>query len=455
MDIRQKITFQFAAIVALLFMVSLMVIYLSFYSFRKDEFRSRLATKARSIAQIIAETDRLDQNLLTRLEINNPTSLPRESVRVFDAEGRQLLVTGAPDSLNIDSILLQKISNSGELFYTDSPYEVYGFHYKGSLEEVTVICGAIDIFGLRKLKKLRLILFSVFMASIVLVYFLGRFFAARALAPIARVISQVDEMDINTLDSRVVAGSDNDEIAKLAATFNHLLERLEGAIQLQKDFISNASHELRTPLTVITGQLEVALLKDRSGEEYKASMQSVLEEIKRLNILTNRLLILSRAGKSVTVESFEAVRIDELLWLARSEVLSEHTAYSIAISFDESISGEDQLNISGNKQLLTSAFTNLIENGCKYSPDNSVEVTLRVGGKELLLYFRDKGIGIPGDELDHIFQPFYRGSNVENQSGYGIGLSLVERITLLHRGSIRVNSKTGKGSEFILSLPLM
>lgn len=455
MEIRQKLTYQFAASVALFLMVSMLVIYFSFYSFRKDEFKDRLMIKARSVAQIIAETDRLDQNLLKRLELNNPTSLPRESVIVYDVDGQTLYVNGAYDSLKAGPDIILKIKESGELFYTQSPYEVYGFHYIGKREEVTVVCGAIDIFGLRKLRKLRLILFSVYMVSIIFVYLLGRIFAARALAPIAQVIKQVDEMDINNLDSRVLAGSGSDEITKLAATFNHLLERLEGAIQLQKDFISNASHELRTPLTVITGQLEVSLLKDRPGSEYKTSMISVLEEIKRLNSLTNKLLILSRAGKTVTIESFDTVRIDEVLWLSRSEVMTEHPGFTIAISFDDTISGEDQLNIYGNKQLLTSAFSNLIENGCKYSSDHSIDIRLLVKDDELQIKFIDKGIGIPEEDTEFIFQPFFRGSNVEDNPGHGIGLSLVERITLLHRGSIVVHSKPGEGSSFILNLPLL
>jgi signal transduction histidine kinase len=313
-----------------------------------------------------------------------------------------------------------------------------------------------NAFSPEELRERQIILLVVaFITGVLLVWILGKKIAGMALKPLSDVMDQVNELDISTITSRVPDGSGKDEVAHLAATFNRLLDRLESAIQLQKDFIANSSHELRTPLTVITGQLDVTLLKDRSKEEYKAALVSVREEISRLNNLTNKLLILSRAGTDFHVEQFQEIRVDEILWKARAEVIKRDVDYVVNISFDESISGEQHFSVSGNSQLLKTAFINVIENGCKYSDTHETEIRLVVSENDLVVIFSDSGIGIPEEELNLIFQPFYRGSNVQDNSGHGIGLSLVEQIISIHQGTIGVGSVPGEGTEFKITLPLI
>jgi signal transduction histidine kinase len=454
MNIHQKITCQFTAIVAVLMLCVLLIIYILFSSLRHEEFGQRLASKAKSIGQLIAQTENIDPALLEKIEKNNPTSLPKEKVIVFNASGKIIFKSGNYKSITITDSLLQKIKDEQEIRYKQAPYEIFAFYYNGAKEHVIVICAATDVFGLRELKNLGIILTTVFLVGLILVYYLGRLFAAKALAPISQVVEQVNEIDISNMSTRVRTVNEKDEIGTLSETFNKMLDRLESSFKIQKDFITNSSHELRTPLTAITGQLEVTLLQERSIEEYKDAILSVLEDIKKLNQLANRLLTLSRAGSDFTADGFNTQRIDDILWKARSEILKRHKKYIIGIHFDESINDEHHLNVDGNEQLLQTAFMNLIENGCKYSPDHKTDIFLTSYGNYIEINFKDNGIGIPEHELNLVFQPFYRAENVKKNRGHGIGLSLVDKIITLHNGSIKVVSRLKKGSEFRLKFPL-
>ncbi|MGD2035923.1 MAG: HAMP domain-containing sensor histidine kinase [Bacteroidales bacterium] len=454
MEIRQKITCQFTAIVAVLMLITILTIYFSFSGFRKEEFFNRLANKAKSVGQLIDEVDHFDAGLILRVERNIPTSLPRERIIVYNDSNETVFASDGSVADDYHDELIREIRLKKELKFNRQSFEVYGIHYTGSNENLVVICAAVDVFGLNKLKTLRIILIFVFVFSLVVVYFAGRLFAAKALKPISEVVEQVNTISISNLNSRISLGSGKDEIAQLSETFNNMLDRLETAFRTRKDFITNSSHELRTPLTVITGQLEVTLLKERKADEYKTALISVLEDIKNLNQLANRLLILSRVENDFSEKEFNPVRIDDILWRSRAEILKHFGKYTVNIQFDKSIEEEDHFKIAGNDQLLKTAFSNLIENGCKYSADHAINVSLMVDKDNIHVIFKDKGIGIPEEEIDHIFQPFYRAKNVKRNKGHGIGLSLVQKIIHLHNGTIDVKSQLKKGTEFTISLPL-
>ncbi|MFW5656251.1 MAG: sensor histidine kinase [Bacteroidota bacterium] len=302
--------------------------------------------------------------------------------------------------------------------------------------------------------ELIMVFLVLFIINVVLIIAFSFYFTRKTLHPVSRLVEQMNEVDINNLGIRIVSENKDGELAQLANTFNTMLDRLESAFLLQKSFVSSSSHELRTPLTVITGQLEVALMQNRSNEEYRTTLVSVLEDIKNLNQLANKLLVLSRAGNEITNESFDTIRIDEILWRSRAEILKVHPEYDVIIHFDDTIFAEQHFNITGSPQLLSTAFINLIENGCKYSKSHKSRILLGVDEHHLRISFEDEGIGIPPEEIDNVFQPFYRASNAPPVKGHGIGLSLVKRIVTLHQGTIHVSSELNEGSAFMLAFPL-
>ncbi len=221
----------------------------------------------------------------------------------------------------VNKDLLDRIRLEDEVRFRQGDYEVLGFLFKGRYDRFAVVAAATDVNGENKLSNLRTILLIVFAMSMVVISVSGWFFAGKALQPISKVVRQVDGITINRLDLRVDEGNGKDEIAQLARTFNSMLSRLEGAFTVQKNFIANASHELRTPLTAITGQLEVTLMSARSNAEYASVAASVLEDIRTLNNLANRLLLLAQTGTGEGDAKRDKVRIDELLWQTRDELL--------------------------------------------------------------------------------------------------------------------------------------
>jgi signal transduction histidine kinase len=452
MEIRKKLSYQFIGIVALILLIASLTIYISFSGTRRDDFFDRLGSKATMVAQMLIEFDEINAELLKRIESNNPLSLPNEKIIIYDYENQVLYSSDDNGLLDISSESIDQVRLKGETRMKQGPYEVLGQFYTSKYERFVVFAAATDIFGLKKLKLLRFILLMVFFFSLVIAFFSGRIFATRALRPISDITSQAEAIGISNLDARVTEGDGNDEITKLAQTFNRMLDRLELAFKTQKNFIANASHELRTPLTVITGQLEVILMKARSNEQYRDTILSLLDDIKNLNQISNRLLMLAQASSDFPETGFAPVRIDDTVWQARNEVLKRHPNFRVPVHFSEEIDNEQILTVNGNELLLRTALVNLIDNGCKYSKDHTVEVHFQCTDQSVEIRFSDRGIGIPKGEIDLIFEPFYRARNAIGIKGHGIGLSLVERIIRLHGGEITVSSEENRGTDISIRL---
>ena len=199
--------------------------------------------------------------LLMKIESNNPLSLPNEKIIIYDYNDNVVYNTDNDQLLTISSELLAEVRLKEEVRLKQKSYEIVGLFYTGKFDRYVVFAAATDIYGLGKLKRLRVILIIVFIISLFIVYISGKIFVSRALTPISNIMKQVSAIGVSNLDARISEGNGKDELSQLAQTFNNMLERLETAFKTQKYFIANASHELRTPLTVITGHLEVILMK--------------------------------------------------------------------------------------------------------------------------------------------------------------------------------------------------
>ena len=376
MEIRKKLLYQFIGIVAMILLLSSISVYISFSGGRKEEFYSRLGSKAKMVAQMLIDIDEIDAELLKRIERNNPVSLPKEIIIIYDYQDKIVYSTDDDQLLSIAPELITTVRLKEEIRSKQASYEILGQFYAGKYDRYVVFAAATDIYGLGKLKRLRVILLIVFIISLFIVFISGMIFVSRALTPISNIMFQVEAIGVSNLDIRISEGNGIDELARLAHTFNRMLDRIESAFKTQKDFIANASHELRTPLTVITGHLEVILMNARTNEEYRKTIISVLGNIKNLNHISNRLLQLAQASSEFSEVDFNLVRIDEILWEARKDVLKINDNYQITINFSESIDDEFKLKVMGNEQLLRTAISNLIDNGCKYSDDNTTEISV-------------------------------------------------------------------------------
>jgi signal transduction histidine kinase len=195
------------------------------------------------------------------------------------------------------------------------------------------------------------------------------------------------------------------------------------------------------------------MMKDRPSYEYKSALGSILEDIKSLVDLSNRLLLIARTSAEGPVNFNKKLRIDEILWQAQDEITRFNPDFHINISIDNSLTDSDQMIVVGDEYLLKVAVSNIIDNACKYSQDHSVDIKFSHIEKMIEVVFEDRGIGISGEDLQKIFEPFYRGANAIPISGSGIGLPLVNQIIKNHNGIIRISSQSGKGTCVTVSLP--
>jgi signal transduction histidine kinase len=246
-----------------------------------------------------------------------------------------------------------------------------------------------------------------------------------------------------------------DEIGRLVMTFNNLLDRIHHAFELQKNFISNVSHELKNPISAIVSQIQVVLEnKNRSTEEYQQTLQSVLNDTHELAETTDNLLQLARLRtEEHQIPKFESVRLDDIILLSREKLLRNHTEYRIMFDIEGLPDSENDLCVMGNDMLLRSAFVNLMDNCCKYSPDKSAYVkVIIIENKQKYVEIGDHGEGIAADDIPLLFQPFYRNPKHKHIKGTGIGLSLVDSICKLHNITLQVISKKGEGTTFRLTM---
>lgn len=451
--IRTRLSLQFTYIVTFILILFSFIIYYFSSSYREAEFYSRLEKKALTTAKLLIHVKEVDYNLMKIIDRNTINAINNETVMIFDNTAKEIYNSSDLEEIPVSKSLISKIRQAGNIRFHEGEKEVIGLLYVDNNIPYVILASALDSYGLQKLSNLKWIIIVGFFISIGMTIYLSKIYATRALKPMSDVVRQVDKINIANMNVRVNEGNGTDEIAQLAITFNKMLTRLESAFQMQRSFVSNASHELRTPLTSITGQIEVSLMKSRTQEEYKATLESVLEDIKNLNAISNGLLDLAKASSDISAVALHALRIDEILWQTRAELMQRNKNYNISINFSHHIEDEKQLMVLGNDHLLKTAIANLMDNACKFSTNKSVEVLLSVKNHCIIAAFSDNGIGIEKTNMDNIFLPFFRAENAKNIPGNGLGLSLTDKIIRLHRGTLSIDSIINQGTTVTICIP--
>lgn len=452
MTIRTRLALQFMLLGSLVLGTAFVVIYMLSAAYRAEQFQGRMRDRGTSTAKLLIQVDEVSEALLRKIESNSPVRLPEEAIRIFDYQDELIFHIGDENLPPTPVQLLDRIRLEGDMEQTYEQREGILFRFNDRNERFVVQVAGHDIFGRSKLRNLLRVLVLTFLAGVLIMFFIGRVYAARALAPVQRLVVAMRSTGPGELDRRVTVGASQDEIAELARSFNELVARLEQAFSAQRNFIANASHELRTPLTTISGQLEVLLMRERDTAEYQAALRSVLDDTRALNRLADRLLMLAQAETASTASTFAPIRMDEMLWSARHEVQRIDERYKVLVLIDE-VEDEVDVTVNGNEALLRSLVYNLMDNACKYSDDHCARVTLSGAGDSVMVQVDNTGPGIATENQGRIFEPFYRANNTGGAKGHGIGLSLVKRITELHGGTISLRSDVGQGASFRVTLP--
>lgn len=300
---------------------------------------------------------------------------------------------------------------------------------------------------------LKNILLITFPLILILLFLIARFFAGRSIKPVRTIIDTSSQITKDNLQTRIPLPQNKDELYLLSKNINNLLNRIESAIDREKQFTSDASHELRTPLAVIKGTMEVLIRKPRNQQEYEEKIQFCISEVDRLNHMVDQLLLLARFENQKQNVKQESIYLNALILdnLARFSEKTESKKLKIKANFTE-----DYYILSDN-YLLSIIISNLISNAIKYSNNNGeISLELEKNQEEIIFSIIDNGIGIAENDLDKIFNSFYRSdvSSHPNIKGTGLGLSIVKRLCDLLKIEIKVKSKLNETTKFILIFPL-
>lgn len=288
----------------------------------------------------------------------------------------------------------------------------------------------------------------VFLAGICLSAGLSAVVVRRGLRPLAEITGAAGRIDVTTLGERLDARVWPRELARFAAAFDGMLDRLETSFDRLEASSANLAHEIRTPINILRGEAEVALSRARAPEEYRRVIESSLEEYERLSRLIDNILFLARAEQRIEPTPLDAGRELELLRDYYGTLAEEK---GIAIS----CAGGGE--ILADPLLFQRAVGNLLSNAIRYTPvGGTISVSLSRGDNGAArLTVADTGIGIAPDDLDRVFDRFFRGSGARtvNPQGTGLGLAIVRSIMDLHRGSVTIDSEPGRGTTVTLHFP--
>lgn len=309
----------------------------------------------------------------------------------------------------------------------------------------------IDIYE-KTLAQLRTVGLSLLVFLIAPAILIGYWLAKSATDPIKKLGVDINKINAENLARHVDVKIDTEESQILVNNFNSMLDRLENAFKLERQFLGEMAHEVKTPLAVIKSNAEVTLANERSQKEYKESIQQTLNQIDKL---TNSLLGLMDFAWSQSTEAktkFEKINISQLM----EEVVNvtEYAATPKNISVSSNITPE--LFVKGKEDKLYQAIYNIADNAIKFTPNKGkVSIMLFKQDGKAIIEIADSGIGIDKEQQKNIFNRFYRTDQNKNIAGHGLGLAIAESIIKAHDGHIKVTSEPGNGSTFRIILNLV
>jgi two-component system, OmpR family, sensor kinase len=286
--------------------------------------------------------------------------------------------------------------------------------------------------------------------ALILSLLIGDWLARRTLRPIGSIVSTAQSIAAaDDLSRRIPNTGPQDELGRMVSVFNETLSRLENLFKAQRRFVADVSHELRSPLTTIQGNLDLVRLYGNDPR----SIEAMESEVKRMSRLVGDLLLLAQADAGQIPLEMEALDIDQLVL----EIYGEAGFLSQG-KHRFKLGQLDQVRVNADVDRLKQLLLNLVSNAIKYTPDDgSVSMSVTRQGTNVYVTVEDTGVGIPAEDLAHIFDRFYRVDKARSRAagGTGLGLSIAQWIAEAHGGEILVASEFGKGTTFTVVLPIL
>jgi signal transduction histidine kinase len=455
MTIRQRSAWVIVSAVMAMVLIFCCVIYFLFANNHRTHFRNQLKDKALNTVRLLEEVKEVDSTLLSIIDANTLHDWRNEKTIVLNDSGRVVYSSADDHQIQYTPEILRQIKQDTYYYFSEGNYETVGCYYTYQNQERYVLVAALDEEQ-PTLFRDWMILLAVGVLVILLVTLLTAYlFAGKALKPLFSLqqsLADAGDQDFEKakVENRLLESGD--EIAALAKSYNAMLDRLAKTFQQQKQFVRYASHELRTPLAVVITQIDAALQKERTPDEYRQLLQSLQEDHDKLSQLVTRLLQISRAEQTVQVNQFSTVSLYELVEEAIQQVQTVYPYIQIQVQFLQMPESDEDFQVKGDAALLQSALLNIMANAAKYGNQQPVLVQLGFTQDMVTIQVTNGGPLIPEEEQSLLFQPFFRASNRAGQGGYGLGLLLIKNVAAYHQGAFLYKVVQEK-NVFILHLP--
>jgi signal transduction histidine kinase len=454
MKIRTALTLRYTGITAAVLFVFIATIYYVNEQTRSTTFFRYLKSEAVTKAQLFLSNG-VDAKTMQYIYLNNTRFINEVEVAVYDSS-EQILYHDAlqSDIIKETPAMFDRIRHDKEIEFYVNKYQAIGILYPFNGHSYLITAAARDGYGYAQQQMLVEALVILLIGGLTLLLIVGYQFARTTLKPLREIIKETETMTSpSDIDRRLPVRNEKDELGELSLSFNALLDRLKRSFNAQRMFVSNVSHELRTPMAALSAELDLALQKERTPEKYQEAITRALQDAGRVNELIDGLLNLAKADYDPELIQQEEVRMDEALLDAMELVTRAHPEYHVEPVFAQEEDDERLLTVRGNHYLLTTALVNLMENNCKYSKNHTSVIQISYWQQWLIIRLSDNGIGMNQTDKENLFRLFYRGANSSVVGGYGIGMTLTQKIVELHNGEIKVASQEGEGTTYIIKLP--
>jgi len=300
------------------------------------------------------------------------------------------------------------------------------------------------------LHQLRTVIIIVVPISLFFAGFIGFFIARRAFAPVRAITETAASISSKSLEKRVPISGTDDEISKLALTFNAMIARLHDTFISQQRFVADASHDLRTPLTVIQMELEWLLTQDEPDLKTKIVIDRCLKEILRLTELADNLMLLARADAHQLQVNKIYYRLDEQIMESVTQMKTLANQKNVTFKLDINAPVE----VFADESMLMRLLINAIDNAIKYSPDNGkISIVLDQNEGYGIFNITNEGNPIKPESLNRIFDRFQRGEKARTSRGFGLGLAIIRAIAQVHNGDVTIQSDKENGTNLRVSIP--
>ncbi len=449
MKIKNRLALYFTLISATMLLGTLAAIYFTFIKFLESDFYDRLNDRAYITARLYLEADEISSDSLNKVRNQYLETLHNEVVRIYNTRNDAAFI--GDDQRYWTSDVINEVRKRRKLKFKEGQRQVVGIFYKDNQGDFVILASAIDQSTLKRTEKLRKIMVVFFFIILAILLLSSRWVAKRILRPLDLFIDDVKKIKSSNLDYRVQEGKNKDEIGLLARNFNNLMEHLEQAFALQKTFVSNASHELRTPITSILMSAEITLSQPRTEAYYKTALNSVIDDVEKMDHIINGLLSLAQSDLEIGTDEQQEIQIDEMLLNLQKEWEKLYQA-ELILNIPES-PNQEALRIKTNPVLLQIAINNIIANAFKFSDFQTVKCEISTLHNSICMSITDQGTGIEPENYEQIFKPFQSLYKQKEHKGNGLGLYMAHKIIHLLKGEISFTSIVGKGTTFSVKLP--